>query len=132
MKYCFDTSICVEMLRHGTPSIKTQMRSRSPEAIKIPAIVRAELLLGVLKCADPLKAEGVVEAFLAPFETVPFDTLAAEWYARIRHNLEQAGTPVGPNDLIVASTALAVGAVLVTANIKEFSRIKELTVESWR
>jgi len=52
-------------------------------------------------------------------------------YAEIRADLEKRGTVIGPNDLIIAATAIMYNAILVTANFKEFSRIKKLGVEDW-
>jgi tRNA(fMet)-specific endonuclease VapC len=54
-----------------------------------------------------------------------------EHYADIRHALEKAGTPINPNDLIIAATARAAGVTLVTANVSEFSRVPGLKWEDW-
>ena len=52
-------------------------------------------------------------------------------YGRLRASLESAGTPIGPNDLLIAAHALTIGATLVTANIDEFRRVSGLRVENW-
>ena len=62
---------------------------------------------------------------------VPLDAVTARCYARIRADLERKGTPIGANDLWIAAQALALGAVLVTDNEREFSRVGKLTVENW-
>jgi len=62
---------------------------------------------------------------------LPFDDACAERYGIIRSELESAGTPIGPNDLMIAATALAHGATLVTNNVKEFSRVAGLRLEDW-
>lgn len=62
---------------------------------------------------------------------MPFDSLCAQAYARVRTRLEKAGTLIGPNDLIIAATALAHQGILVTRNVDEFSRVPGLSVESW-
>jgi tRNA(fMet)-specific endonuclease VapC len=51
--------------------------------------------------------------------------------ARIRAVLEAAGTPIGPNDLLIAAHALSLGATLVTDNLREFARVPGLAVENW-
>jgi tRNA(fMet)-specific endonuclease VapC len=62
---------------------------------------------------------------------LPFDEAASEAYARIRAQLERGGRPVGPNDLLIAATAVANRLILVTHNTREFGRIEGLDVEDW-
>jgi tRNA(fMet)-specific endonuclease VapC len=62
---------------------------------------------------------------------LPFEDRASEVYAEIRLRLERAGKPIGPNDLLIAATAIANRLVLVTHNTGEFGRIEGLTVEDW-
>ena len=52
-------------------------------------------------------------------------------YATIRANLEQAGTPIGPNDLLIAAHTMALDLILVTANTREFERVPPLKLENW-
>jgi tRNA(fMet)-specific endonuclease VapC len=68
---------------------------------------------------------------LAAIETLPFDSPADEIYGSIRTQLELAGTPIGGNDLTIASQAVALDLTVVTDNDKEFSRIGGLRVENW-
>jgi len=60
-----------------------------------------------------------------------FDDQAAREYGRLRAQLEREGTPIGPNDLMIAAIALANRSTLVTHNTAEFSRIKTLQIEDW-
>lgn len=62
---------------------------------------------------------------------VDFSDAMAATYAAIRVDLERKGTPIGPNDLIVAATAKHIGATLITGNVREFKRVKGLRVENW-
>jgi tRNA(fMet)-specific endonuclease VapC len=55
----------------------------------------------------------------------------AEEYGLLRDELDRAGTPIGPNDLLIAATARAHGAILVTHNVREFSRVAELQLREW-
>lgn len=73
----------------------------------------------------------LVERFLAPFACVSFDSRCSVEYARIRTHLELGGQKIGPNDLMIAATALANGATLVTMNTREFKRVPGLTLECW-
>jgi tRNA(fMet)-specific endonuclease VapC len=105
--------------------------SHNPNTIKIPAIVVAELIHGAEKSLDVEKSTEQVKKFLMPFEIVPFDTLAAYSYGKIRASLEKQGQIIGPNDLIIAATVLSQNGILVTNNTREFSRVKKLALEDW-
>lgn len=131
MAFFLDTNVCIYALKGQHPAIGRRMQRLSPAAIKIPSIVKGELLFGARKSNHPERALEIVGKFLTPFEVVPFGDAAAESYSRIRSDLERRGRPVGPNDLIVAATALANRGTLVTHNVREFRRIKELLIEDW-
>lgn len=73
----------------------------------------------------------IVERFLAPFTTLSFGAAEADAYASIRGKLEKDGTPIGPNDLLIAATAVRRELALVTHNLKEFRRVPRLRVEDW-
>jgi tRNA(fMet)-specific endonuclease VapC len=80
---------------------------------------------------SPDRQSDIVQTFLAAFRIEPFDSAAAAHYARLRAGLQRAGTLTGPNNLVIAATALAVGGTLVTHNTKEFRRVVGLPVEDW-
>lgn len=132
MSWFLDTNICIYFLKGSHPGIRERLCSKAPVELKIPSIVRAELLLGAEKSTHPAKVRPKVEAFLSLFETIPFDESAAREYALIRAKLEKADTPIGPNDLQIAATVKAHHSTLVTHNTKEFKRITGLKVEDWR
>lgn len=129
--YFLDSDICIDLLRGSLPIAYDLMRRSDPALFAVPAIVEAELRLGAEKSDHPRKNRMLVERFLMPFERIPFDSECAVAYARIRASLECRGLPIGPNDLLIAATALSRGAVLVTGNTREFSRIEGLSIESW-
>lgn len=129
--YFLDTDTCIEILRGKLPYAHKRMRESSPELFGIPAIVVAELRLGAQNSRDPEEGNQAVDSFLLPFRVVPFDEQCALHYADIRHVLQKQGKIIGANDLLIAATAMAHGAVLVTNNTREFLRIKGLHVESW-
>ena len=62
---------------------------------------------------------------------MPFDDRCLDSYGRIRSDLDRLGTPIGPNDLLIAATAMAHGLTLVTHNVDEFGRIPGLDIEDW-
>jgi len=133
MSWYLDSNICINCLRGTKPLVKQMLQGLTPSLIKIPSMVKAELLLGAAKSAKPEQNRELVELFLAPFEIVPFDNRAAIIYAQIRHSLEQVGQIIGFNDLIIASIVLAHEGEgrLVTDNLREFRRVSGLKLENW-
>jgi tRNA(fMet)-specific endonuclease VapC len=62
---------------------------------------------------------------------IPLQPPADRHYAQLRAELERVGKPIGANDMFIAAHALALGCTLVTDNVREFCRVKNLTVENW-
>ncbi len=131
MSYFLDTNICIYFLKGISKNILNKLEQMNPTKIKIPAIVKAELLFGVEKSSRKKQNEELVKNFLSPFEIVPFDEISAEYYSKVRISLEKKGISIGPNDLFIASIVLAHKGTLVTNNVKEFGRIKGLKVANW-
>lgn len=131
MNYYLDTNICIYFLKGKSSEIQNKLTKVNPNRIKIPSIVKAELLLGALKSNQVKKNREIVLDFLNPLEIIPFDDGASEIYSEIRSNLERHGQPLGPNDLIIASTVVSKNGILVTNNEKEFSRVPSLKIENW-
>lgn len=130
MIYCLDTNIVIAIIRNE-PAVIGKLKVLDLADLKLPEIVRAELLLGCLKSAHPDRERAKVKHVIAPIDWVPFSEEAVEHYAAIRYELERSGSIIGPNDLLIAATARALGAVMVTANDREFSRVPGLVVENW-
>lgn len=129
--YLLDSCVCIDFMRGRLPFAYRLMRASDPRLFAVPAVVQAELLTGAFKSADVQSARRIVESFLVPFGVIPFDSACAVHYARIRAQLEAAGSAIGRNDLLIAATALAHGATLVTDNVREFGRVPGLELESW-
>ena len=130
MIYCLDTNVIVRALRgKNADGISEKLSSERPENIKISEMVRAELLVGVGKSARPNENRRLLNQFLAPFQHAPFEGDAVEHYADIRVTLEQSGDSIGPNDLVIAATARAIGG---DHGHKQSSRISESSRSSLR
>jgi tRNA(fMet)-specific endonuclease VapC len=126
-----DTNTCIYFLNKKSEPIIAQFKRFSPQEVKLSAITVAELYFGAEKSKAKIKNWQTVESFVSAFETVSFDEKCSKIYAKIRASVEQAGTPIGSMDLLIASISLANGFILVTNNTKEFARIKKLKLENW-
>jgi tRNA(fMet)-specific endonuclease VapC len=131
MKYLLDTNTCIRYLNRRSVSIIRRMDAESPEDIVVCSVTRAELIFGAMKSNSLEKTRAAQREFLEPLATLPFDDAAAEHYGRIRAQLETAGTPIGPNDLLIAAIALTHDLIVVTHNTREFSRVNGLKIEDW-
>lgn len=129
--YMLDSCVCIDFMKGKLPLGLHVLRASDPSSFKIPSIVLAELRLGVSKSNDPIRNGRVLNAFLAPFEVLPFDERCAYEYASIRAYLEKRGERIGPNDTLIAAMARAYQAMLVTQNTREFKRVPGLVAESW-
>ena len=128
MIYFLDTDTCIYFLK-GEQSVIDGLYSLSPEQVKIPSIVYAELIEGALSSARNLK---VIENFCAAFEVIPFCKQSTTSYARIRQHLRVKGDMIGPNDLIIAATTITHHATLITHNTKEFKRVPDLKLRDFK
>lgn len=130
MTLLLDTSCCVEILR-GRPLALDRLEALSPDDVALSAMTCAELRFGALRGRrGPMVLERL-ERFLAAFDILPFDAPAAAFHAEVRLTLGAAGQPIGERDLIIAATALAHGCDVATGNLREFTRVPGLRVESW-
>jgi tRNA(fMet)-specific endonuclease VapC len=107
------------------------LQEHSPDDFAISAITVAELWFGASKSSRPRQTRSSVDAFLEPFEILPFAAEAAEEYAGIRLQLERVGQPIGERDLLIAATAKARRLTVVTHNVRESARVPDLEVEDW-
>lgn len=125
-----DTNIVSELARNPQGRVSERIAKVGPDAICVSIVVAAELRFGCAKKGSA-RLTAQIEAILESMPVLALDVPADAEYGRIRNELESAGTPIGPNDMLIAAHALASGAVVVTANIGEFSRVRGLSVENW-
>jgi tRNA(fMet)-specific endonuclease VapC len=93
--------------------------------------VKAELLFGARNSGSVTENLALLARFFAPLASLPFDDACAEHYGAIRADLTRAGSPIGPNDLLIAATARAHNATLVTHNVRALSRVTGLRIADW-
>lgn len=131
MKYLLDTNIIIYFLNGSYPEITGHLKHVPAQDIMIPAVVLAELEYGTRNSNDYEKSIAAIRKFTKPFEIAMFSENEAGEYGSIMTDLKKNGTPIGANDMMIAATARANGAVLVTHNLKEFQRVKNLVLEDW-
>ncbi|MCL1893957.1 MAG: type II toxin-antitoxin system VapC family toxin [Holophagaceae bacterium] len=131
MKYSLDTNTCIFHLNQVADILTDRLKAMPADEVLIPSMVVAELLYGAEKSKKHKSNLETIALFLSPYRIISFDQQAARAYALIRTELERKGQIIGPNDMVIAATALAHNTILVTNNTKEFSRIDNLKIEDW-
>ena len=128
--YVLDTNTLIYYFK-GQGQVAQNLANVSPLEIVVSTIVLFELQVGIAKSNSPAKRTQQLQKFLSRVNVIPFDRDAALAAATIRAQLEQQGTPIGPIDVLIAGTAVALQATLVTHNVNEFSRVSELAIADW-
>jgi len=132
MGIILDTSVLIAAERHDT-ALAPLVRDRESEPFGLSVITISELLHGVYRATSErarLKREAFVESVIAAFPVYPFDLTSSRIYARIWAGLLKKGIRVGAHDLIIASTAIALGFSVATFDVRDYQKIPELRLES--
>jgi tRNA(fMet)-specific endonuclease VapC len=131
IRYMLDTDTCISLLK-ARPEKITRKLSRLPvEDVGISSVVSAELWYGVALSEKKKQNEAALRDFLGFVNVLDWPAGACPSYGRIRAHLRKKGTPIGAMDLLIASHASFLNAVLVTNNTREFDRVPDLKVENW-
>ncbi len=130
MRYLLDTNIVSDLARNPQGIVAQHIRNVGEAQVCTSIIVAAELRYGATKKGLP-RLSAQLEAVLGALEVLPFETPADATYGLLRTRLEQAGRPIGANDLLIAAQALAFGYMIVTDNEKEFAHVEDLRRENW-
>ena len=128
MRYLLDTNAVIALFNNNG-ILKAKLKSCAPEDVCISALVAHELYYGAYKSMRQQHNTAKVDGL--PFEVLAFDKEDACKAGEIRAILALAGTPIGPYDVLIAGQALARNLTLISHNVKEFSRIAELSLENW-
>ena len=129
MRYLLDTNAVIAILKSATSPIAAQIRRHDPREIVLSSIVTHELYFGAYKSQFPEANLKRLDALR--FEVLAFDKEDSIAAGKVRAELQAAGTPIGPFDVLIAGQALCRGLTLVTANTREFVRVQGLAVEDW-
>ncbi|TGP21380.1 MULTISPECIES: PIN domain-containing protein [unclassified Mesorhizobium] len=128
--YLLDTNILIAAMK-GRPEVRKRLEAQQISAIRLSAIVMGELEFGAEKSAYGDRNRARLATLTQRLPLVGIDQDTIRHYAKIRAFLERHGTPIGANDTWIAAQALAINAVLVTDNEREFFRVPGLVVENW-
>lgn len=128
--YLLDTNVLSDLMSRPAGPAARRLAAVGEDAVVTSVVVAGELRYGAVKRGSP-RLTGRVEALLAELPVLPLAPPADAAYGRLRAALEAAGTPIGGNDMLIAAHALALGRVVVTANMGEFGRVPGLAVEDW-
>lgn len=131
MGVIFDTSVLIEAER-GNLDVAEFAKGREKEPFGLSVISVAELLHGVHRADTEkrrLNRSAYVEKVIELFPIYPFETNTARIYAQLWAGLMKQGIQIGAHDLIIGSTALALGFSVATFNKRHFDKIEGLKLE---
>ncbi|WP_020560419.1 type II toxin-antitoxin system tRNA(fMet)-specific endonuclease VapC [Thiofilum flexile] len=128
--YLLDTNICMYIINHKPQQVFERFRQFRLGQLAVSSITASELAFGVEKSGSERNKQALIK-FLTPLEILPYDEQAIWHYAKLRHQLQSKGHGIGSLDMLIAAHALALDAVLVSNNLKEFERIEGLKLENW-
>ena len=130
LSYLLDTNILSDLIRNPQGKVATRIAKVGEETICTSIIVASELRFGASKSGSAKLADRV-DMILSALDVLALEAPVDSHYANVRWDLTRRGTPIGPNDLLIAAHALSLGLTVVTANTGEFSRVPDLKVENW-
>ena len=130
MTFVLDTNTLVYFFK-GIGRVGERMLSTPPSDIAIPALVLYELEVGIAKSSSSDRRRAELDRVTEVVSILPFGRKEAQVAAAVRADLEQIGKPIGPLDTLIAGTAVANHATLVTHNTSEFGRVPNLEVVDW-
>ena len=134
MDYLLDTNACIALNKGEPASVRARFRNavQAGSQVWVPAVVLFELWYGVVKSARPKENAEDLATFLGgPAKVLDFADGDAREAGEVRASLERIGRPIGAYDVLIAGQAMARKLTLVTANAKEFGRVKGLVWEDW-
>ncbi|HOF33066.1 MAG TPA: type II toxin-antitoxin system VapC family toxin [Spirochaetota bacterium] len=131
MKYLLDTNICIYIINKRPVSVIQRLSNYEIDDIAISSITVSELEYGINKSKNPDNSRIALIEFLLPFKLIDYDFKAAKEYGIIRSDLEKSGQPIGAMDYLLAAQAISLDLILVSNNLKEFSKVKKLRMENW-
>ncbi|MDQ3022420.1 MAG: type II toxin-antitoxin system VapC family toxin [Bacteroidota bacterium] len=131
MNYLLDTNTCIYIINKRPVTVAAKLKEVDITSVCISSITTAELFFGVRKSSRQEQNQSALNTFLLPFEILNFDDKDSYVYGEVRFQLEKSGLLIGSMDLLIASQAISKDLILVTNNLREFQRLKDLKFENW-
>ena len=132
MKYMLDTNAIIMAIRHPDWEIAKKLKRHLGKDVCISAITYGELEYGIQKSAAPERNRTAITQILLGIRVLDFDSKAAQHFGEIFAALEREGNRIGDRDMLIAGHARSQGLIVVTNNVREFSRVSGLTCEDWK
>ena len=131
--FMLDTDTCIFLMRGESPALAAKVQSAPLQQQVMSAVTFAELTYGVQVSAAAKRKQNqsVLDSLVLHLAVLDWPQDAAKHYAEIRADLKKRGAQLGAADLMIAAHARAMGAIVVTNNVKDFERVKGLEVENW-
>ena len=131
--FMLDTDTCIFLMRGESPALAAKVQSVPLQQQVMSAVTFAELTYGVQASAAAKRKQNqsVLDSLVLHLAVLDWPQDAAKHYAEIRADLKKRGAQLGAADLMIAAHARAMGAIVVTNNLKDFERVKGLAVENW-
>lgn len=131
MQYLLDTNICIYIARRRPPQVLSRLQRLRPGDVAMSVITYLELAYGAAKSQHPEANLTRIDQLRLLIPVLPLEPSVGLHYGRLRAGLEKSGRPIGAYDLLIAAHALSLGLILVTNNVREFSRVPGLRIENW-
>ena len=128
--YLLDTNVVSDLVRHPHGVVAKRISLEGEDNVCTSIIVASELRFGALK-RNSERLTRQLDLVLSALQVMQFEAPADRFYAKLRVYLEERGTPIGPNDMLIAAHTLALDCTVVTRNLREFSRVPGLKVDNW-
>ena len=130
LTYMLDTNICIYVMKNYPQNLREKFNTLA-EQLCISSVTLGELHYGAEKSARRDHNLTAIAHFVARLDVLPFAEKAAAHYGQVRAELERAGAPCGPHDMQIGGHARSEGLIIVTNNMREFSRMPGVRVENW-
>ena len=128
--YLLDANVVLDYFRERG-NVAANLLAVPPGGLALPAVAAYEIWVGVMGSQNPARRRAQYEQFLAEVPVLDFDAVTGRRSAEIRHAMARKGDAIGPLDTLIAGSALAHHATLVTRNVREFGRVPGLDVVNW-
>ncbi|MCL1865128.1 MAG: type II toxin-antitoxin system VapC family toxin [Spirochaetes bacterium] len=129
--YMLDTNICIYIIKKKPLNVLAQLKKKKKRGLYISAITLAELEFGIENSLYKEKNRIALMEFLAIINIKSFDENAAREYGVLKKDLKEGNCLIGPLDMLIGAHTKSLNMTLVTNNVHEFERIKNLKIENW-